>query len=269
MLLKSVEAIVLLLLSSVIYAGDPLFSRFGAGEAAMAYSCVASTECWSPFHNQASLAYNNTFAAGVSFESRFLMQDMSTRTIALVIPGRPAPLGIISSWYGNSQYSVISAGLGSAVILTDGLSLGVQADIITEHSAGRYKDLVHVTFETGVLARITPNLMFGAHVFNPLSGLNSLQSSLQSGITWTPDRSLRLAVEAVKSTDEPLSLHTGMAWIIPKAVTLRAGYSSAPSSFAFGIGFTTGRVTADTGFVYNTETGMTPSVSLLWRPGKR
>jgi hypothetical protein len=265
MLSRSVEMVSFLLLSSVIHAGDPVFSRFGAGEAAMAYSCVASTDRWSAFHNQASMTFCNSFSAGLSAESRFMMTEMSTRALGVIIPGSHAPLGIITTWYGNNQYSVITGGLGSAVRITDGLSLGAQADIITEHCAGRYRDFTHLTFETGLLARVTPGVMFGVHLFNPLARFNDLQSSLQTGITWSPDRNLLLAAEAVKSTGEPLSLHTGISWSLPGGVTLRTGYSSSPSCFAFGAGFLFGSLSVDTGFLINNTTGVTPSVSLLFK----
>jgi len=269
MLSRSVEMVLILLLSSVVRAGDPVFSRFGAGEAAMAYSCVASTERWSVFHNQASMAFCSSFMAGVSVESRFMMTEMSTRALGVVVPGRHAPLGLISTWYGNDQYSVITGGLASAVRLTDGLSLGVQADIISEHCAGRYRDLTHLTFETGLLARISPGVMFGVHMFNPLARFNNLQSSMQTGISWSPDKNLLFAAEAVMSSNEALSLHTGLSWNVPGAVILRTGYSTSPSCFAFGAGFSFGAVSLDTGFLINNSTGVTPSVSLLWKARKR
>jgi len=261
--------VLFLLLSSVVRAGDPVFSRFGAGEAAMAYSCVASTDQWSVFHNQASMTFCSSFTAGISVESRFMMTEMSTHALGVVLPGRHAPLGIISTWYGNDQYSVITGGLGSAVKLTEGLSLGVQADIISEHCAGRYRDLTHLTFEAGILAQISPAVMFGVHLFNPLARLNDLQSSMQSGISWLPDKNLLFAFEAVKSSGEALSLHTGLSWKVPGAVTLQTGYSTSPSCFAFGAGFSFGALSVNTGFLINNATGVTPSVSLLWKARKR
>jgi|WetSurMetagenome_2_1015567.scaffolds.fasta_scaffold01533_7 hypothetical protein len=269
MLSRSVEVVFLLLLSSVLYAGDPVFSRFGAGEAAMAYSCVALKDQWSVFHNQASMAFCNSFTAGFSVESRFMMTDMSTRALGVIIPGKHAPLGVITTWYGNSQYSVITGGLGSAVMLTERLSMGVQADIITERCAGRYRDLTHVTFETGLLAQLSPQVMFGVHLFNPLTRFNNLQASMQSGMTWSPDNNLLFAIEAVKSSNEPLSLHTGISWDVSGAVILRAGYSTSPSHFAFGAGFSFNAISVDTGFLINNITGVTPSVSFMWKQGKR
>lgn len=234
----------------------------------MSYACVASTGHWCSFHNQAALPYNSSFSLGTSVESRYMMSAMSLKSITCVIPGRPAPLGLMVSHYGNNQYSVIAGGVSSAVIITEGLSLGVQADIISEHGAGDYRDVTHVTFEGGMLGRLSPSLTAGFHIFNPLSELNDLPSAVRAGLSWQPDDSFTMALEAMKTTSEPLSLHAGLAWHMPRVLILRAGYSSGPSSFSFGVGFFSGTINVDTGFAVNSYTGITPSLSLLWIPGK-
>jgi hypothetical protein len=269
MLFRSAEVIILLFLSSVMHAGDPVFCRFGAGEAAMAYSCVASTDQWSAFHNQASMAYCSSFSLGVALETRYMMKEMSTRALTAIIPGKPAPLGIIMTYYGNGQYGILTGGVGSAIILTDGLSLGVQTDIISEHCAGEYKDITYITFETGLLARVSPVVSVGMHLFNPVAQFNNLPSSIRTGISWSPDKNLSLAFEALKTSGEALSIHTGISWSLPATVILRAGYSTCPSCFAFGTGFSVGRLSIDSGFLINNETGVTPSVSFLWKSGKK
>lgn len=265
MLLRSAEVVFFFVLTTVLNAGNPLYSRLGAGEAGMAYACVASTGHWCSFHNQAALPYNKSFSIGTSFESRFMMTEMSSKSITCILPGRPAPLGLMMIHYGNSQYSLIMGGLGSGVVLTQGLSLGVQVDVISEHCAGNYEDLVHVTFETGILGQISPEVTFGFHIFNPLAQLNGLPSSIRTGITWSPDKSLSASLETVKISGLFLSFRGGISWQLPKSLVLRAGYSSVPSSFAFGAGFASAGLSIDMGFMLNSKTGVTPSVSLLWR----
>jgi len=269
MLLRVVEVVVFLFFSLSLYAGDPVYSRFGAGETAKAYACVASKGHWCSFHNQAALAYSNAFSVGTSLESRFMMAEMSSKVLTCIIPGRPAPLGLMVMHYGNDQYAIITGGLGSALILTEGLSLGVQVDVINEHCAGAYRDLTHVTFEVGMLGQPLPDLTFGFHLFNPMAQANGLPSSIRTGLSWSSDESLALSLEAVKTTGESLSLHTGISWRLQQCLVLRAGYRSMPSSFAFGAGYDSEGFSIDAGFMINNKTGITPSVSLLWKHKKR
>lgn len=269
MLLRSAEVVLFIMLTTALYAGDPLYSRLGAGEAGMAYACVASTGHWCSFHNQAALAYNRSFSLGTSFESRFMMTEMSSKSITCILPGRPAPLGLMMIHYGNRQYSVIMGGIGSGIVLTQGLSLGVQVDIINEHCAGHYEDLTHITFETGILGQISPEVTFGFHLFNPLTQVNGLPSSIRTGIAWSPDESLSASLEAVKTSGLFISFRGGISWQLSGSFVLRAGYSSEPSSFAFGAGLASAVLSVDMGFMLNNQTGVTPSVSLLWRPARK
>ncbi len=266
MLLRTAKVVILLSFPVLLNAGDPPYTRFGAGEAGMGYACVASTGSWCSFHNQAAMPYSNTFSLGTSYESRFMMSALSAKTLCCIIPGRPAPLGIIMTHYGNSQYALISGGLGSAVILAEGLSLGAQVDIFVEHSAGSYRDYTYVTFEAGMQGRVSPHVTVGFHLFNPLAHLNRLPSAVRAGVAWQPDASLTGAVEISKMSGTPLSVHTGIAWHLPHTLILRVGYYTCPSSFTFSTGVLCKGICIDAGCAVNTATGITPLISLLWKP---
>jgi hypothetical protein len=265
MLLRIAEVVLFIYISATLHAGDPVYSRFGAGEAGMAYACVSSPGHWNAFHNQAIMPYCNNFSIGSSIEARYMMTEMSSKAITCIIPGKTAPLGLMLTHYGNRQYSVLTGGIGSAVILSPGLSLGVQADIISEHCAGMYADKTYITFEAGILAKVSSQLSFGLHVFNPLAEINGLPSSLSIGISWEPDKKFIMAFDAVKVSDEAVSFRSGVKWMLPKGINLYAGYCTFPSSFAFGTGFFSGRLSIDTGFIINSNTGVTPSASFLWK----
>jgi len=252
------------LFTGYLYAGEPLFVPHGAGQAGMAFACTASPGHWNSFHNQALMAGSRDFSAGLSFESRFMMSEMSSKAISLVIPGSAAPLGIIATHFGNGQYSSIFAGVGSALTISEGLSFGLQADLIAETGVGDYRNIYHATFEAGLAARLSPDLTLGVHLFNPLTAVNSLPSSISAGVSWSPSPELIIACDASKMTDEPLSLNGGVSWQVLRKLVFRTGYMSSPSSFAFGAGYTSGPVQTDIGFIVNSLTGVTSSVSFTW-----
>ncbi len=257
------------LLTGSIHAGEPLFVPHGAGLAGMAFAGVASSGHWNSFHNQALMAGCRDVTAGLSLESRFMMAEMSSKAISLVVPGSHAPIGIIATHFGNGQYSSTFAGLGSAVVITDGLSVGIQADLIAETGVGDYRDVWHATFEAGLAARVTPDLMLGLHLFNPLVSVNTLPSCIRAGVSWTPAPELMMAFEAQKMTDEPLSLNGGISWQLLRKMVFRTGYMSSPSSFSFGAGYTSGPVQSDIAFSVNSLTGVTSSVSFTWTIKRR
>lgn len=262
-------AVVLLFvtLTAGIHAGEPIYVPHGAGELGLAFASTAQPGHWSCFHNQALLTARTGTSAAIALETRFMLPALSSKALSAVITGTAAPLGVIITHYGNGDYYRIFSGIGSAVTLAPGFAIGVQVDYITERGAGDYRDVSHVTFETGVTALITPELKVGMHILNPLTALNSLPSSVNAAFCWEQSDDLSFMAELSKVTDEPLSLHAAISWNIMDKLVIRSGYMSSPLSFAFGVGCRSGSLLTDAGFLINSVAGITSSVSFTWTIG--
>ena len=260
------NAVLLLLFSHVtgLRAGEPLFVPHGASSTGMAFAVTATPGHWNCFHNQALLMSVPASGFSASLENRFMMPALSTKAVSAVFAFKPAPLGLVATHYGNADYFRIFTGLGSAVRLTEAIALGVQVDYISERGAGEYRNVSHVTFETGMTCLISSSLTAGIHVFNPVSPLNNLPSSIDAGLHWKQSDELFITLAGSKVSKEPLSVQCGISWDVMQRLILRTGYMSSPSSFAFGIGFISGSLQADAGFLLNGVTGMTSSVSVTW-----
>jgi hypothetical protein len=245
-------------------AGEPLYVPHGAAEMGIAFASSAMSGHWSCFHNQALLTSRSGTSASLALETRFMMTPLSSKAVSAILAGNPLPLGLIVTHYGNGDYYRIFTGIGSAVTLTKGVSLGVQADYIMEKSVGDYRDVSHITFEAGMTIALSPSLTFGLHLFNPLTPVNTLPSSINAGIEWKRSEDLSVVLESSKVTDEPLSVQGGISWKILDRLTLRSGYMSSPSCFALGVGYASGSLQTDAGFMVNTVTGITSSVSFIW-----
>jgi hypothetical protein len=111
---------------------------------------------------------------------------------------------------------------------------------------------------------LSSSLTLGLHLFNPLTAVNTLPSSINAGIEWKQTENLSIVVETSKVTDEPLSVQGGISWNVLNRLTLRTGYMSSPSCFSFGMGYTYGSLQTDAGFLVNSLTGVTSSVSFIW-----
>lgn len=261
------NAVVLLffITSAGINAGEPLFVPHGAAAMGMAFSVTAMPEHWNSFNNQALLTSATGISASAALETRFMMPALSSKALSTIIATGPVPLGIIVTHYGNGDYYRVFAGLGSAINISGKVSLGIQADCITERGIGDYRDVTSLTFETGMTFAIAPSVTMGLHVFNPLTALNSLPSAINAGFMWRSSEDLLVTFGSSKMTDEPLSLECGISWGIIERVVLRSGYMSSPSSFSFGAGFMIGSLQTDAGFMINTRTGISSSVSLTWK----
>lgn len=250
--------------ASWLRAGEPLYVPHGADAMGTAFAVTASPGHWSCFHNQALLTSVTSSGFSASLENRFMIPALTSKALSAVIVMKPAPLGLVASHYGNADYSMIFTGLGSAVRVAKTVSLGVQVDFISESSIGEYRDMSHVTFEAGMTCLISSSLTFGLHLFNPVSPLNTLPSSVEAGLHWKQSDDLVLAIGSSKASSEPLSVQCGLSWKVLDRLVLRSGYMSSPSAFAFGLGFRTGHLQTDAGFLLNGMTGVTSSISLTW-----
>jgi hypothetical protein len=230
----------------------------------MAFAVTATPDHWSCFNNQALLTAAPSTSFSAALENRFMVPGLSSKAVSAVIAVSPAPLGIVVTHYGNADYYRLFTGVGSAVKVTDGIALGLQVDCITEHGAGEYRDITHVTFETGMTCDLSPSLSLGMHLFNPLTPLNGLPSSIDAALHWRQSNDFMLAIGSSKVTDEPLSVQCGLSWDVLDRLVLRSGYMSSPSAFAFGIGFRMATLQADVGFLMNSMTGVTSSLSFIW-----
>jgi hypothetical protein len=260
------NAVVLLFIMTVsgLHAGEPVYMPHGAGEMGVAFAASASSAHWSCFHNQALLTSYHGTSASVAMETRFMMTALSSKAISAVIGAKPVPVGFVVTHYGNGDYYRIFTGIGSAVTLARGVSLGVQADYILEKSAGDYRDVSYVTFEMGMTIALSSSLTLGMHLFNPLTPINNLPSSINAGIEWKISDDLQVALESSKVTDEPLSVQSGISWNILDRLILRSGYMSSPPCFTFGVGFVSGSLQTDAGFMINSVTGLNSALSIIW-----
>jgi hypothetical protein len=243
------------LLFSLTYAGlragEPLFVPHGAAAMGMAFAVTATPDHWSSFNNQALLTYATGASTSIAFETRFMMPALSSKALSAIIATGPVPLGFV-------------AGLGSAITVSKGISFGVQVDCVTERAIGDYRDATQITFEMGMIFTLSQTLTMGFHMFNPIAPLNSLPSSINAGLQWETSDDLLFSLDTSKTTDEPLCMQCGMSWSVLRNLILRSGYMSSPSSFAFGIGFITGSLQTDAGFLINSITGISSSLSLIW-----
>lgn len=241
-----------------------MFVPHGADAMGMGFAVTATPGHWNCFHNQALLTAAPSSSFSASLENRFMMPALSSKALSGVLAIKNAPLGLVATHYGNADYSRLFTGLGSAVRITDGISIGVQVDFISERSIGEYRDVSHVTFETGMTCNLSSSMTLGLHIFNPAASLNTLPSSIETSLQWKQSDDLLLAIGSSKVSGEPLSVQCGLSWNVMDKLILRSGYMSSPAAFTFGLGFRTGPMQVDAGFMLNGMTGVTSSLSFIW-----
>jgi hypothetical protein len=263
----SVSVLFIFLFSSAS-GKDPYYFTAGAAEAGMSFSCVMGSGFWSSFHNQALLPLNNTASFGLSYQNRFNISELGTRSAGLIIPREKACLGAFYSHFGYKDLVRHTAGLACGIDLSEKISAGVQTDFFAEKTSGEYNERQSLTFEAGLLIIPSEKIRIGFHIFNPIPNSlrrNYLPSSIRAGAGIYLSRLLFACAEAEMNTGRNLTLKTGFEYEPGKSLRIRGGFSTENNSFSFGIGYLVKSAQIDLGFSTHETLGVTSSVSIIFK----
>lgn len=229
--------------------------------------CVMNNSFWGSFHNQASLALNESLAIGLNYENRFNISELGTRSAGFVFPAGRATIGAVYSRFGYQDFRREMAGLACGLRLGEKIVAGVQADCFSERTFGEYSNTIFITCETGIIFTPSDNVRIGLHLFNPVPGSlrkNFLPSRLRAGAGVYLSRALFAGAEAEMSSGDRLIIRTGFDYEAVQNFRLRAGFSTENTSFSFGIGYLLKSFQLDLGFATHDRLGVTSSASLIF-----
>jgi hypothetical protein len=257
---------VLVLLKTGIASGE--WVAIGGRSAAMGLSSAAVSDFWSVNNNQAGMAFYNKTAAGIYYENRFLINEMATQTGAVTFKTDFGMLGASVGYSGDANYNTTKAGLAYAMKFGNRFAAGVQLDYIGTTLGEEYGKRSNITFDIGIMVKITDEFTFGAHTFNPihvkLSDYNneSIPSTLNAGFSYTFSDKLLLTAEAFKNSEYPMEFRTGAEYKFSRVAYARIGLSTNPARYTFGFGLEMKRLTLDLSSSIHMQLGYSPQASL-------
>ena len=267
-LLKISVSVLFVFFSLTSTAGDPYRPSAGAGEAGTGYVCIMKNGFWSSFHNQAALAYNNSFSLGFNYENRFSINELGTRTAGFIIPAGKASLGAVYTHFGYTDFKRDMTGLACGMKISEIISVGIQVDYFSERTSGDYNNNQSVTCEAGLMLNPSENISVGLHVFNPVPASirkTYMPATLRIGAGTYLNKVLFAGVETEMSKGSKLILRTGFEYEPAKKLMLRGGFSTDNNSFSFGLGYLVNIVQMDIAFATHENLGVTSSVSLIFK----
>ena len=158
----------------------------------------------------------------------------------MAMPLNHGCFGVSVQKLGDALYSEQMAGVAFSHKISH-VQLGVKANYVQIHISDLGTKGV-LAMEFGGIASITPQLFFGAHVYNfNQAKLASYQDEriptvMKTGLSYRPISQLMLNLEAQKDIDFPATVKAGVEYEIIKHLYLRTGISTKPSINHFGFG---------------------------------
>ena len=127
--------------------------------------------------------------------------------------------------------------------------------------------------EIGLYHKPFKTLALGVHVMNPIpfshkSGLR-LPTMLRCGLAYTPGKTVTIYSEIEKDADHPVTFKAGIEYMPLPPFVIRMGARTEPASMHMGAGYQVWeKWTIDVGVSYDIRLGLTPGISLSFRPQK-
>jgi len=263
--------ILLILITSFAKAGGETYP-IGARQAGMGRASAALTDFWNIQNNQAGIALIDKISCGIFYENRFLINELSMKSAAVVVPTKIGVLGATFNYFGYSMCNDIKVGLVYARSFGPYFRVGVQLDYLKTTLGESYGSKSNITFELGIQSDVTENITIGAFVYNPVRvklaeyDNEKLPAIFRFGISWKITKSLLTTLEAEKNTAiNPIILRGGIEYSIKNKFFIRAGFSTMQEIFSMGFGMKIRFIRFDISAVMHQSLGFSPQSNLVFQ----
>ena len=272
--MKIIYSIILFICLSIsAKAGNENFP-VGARSSAMGNASVSLSDVWSAQHNQAGLGFLHSPSAGVYYENRFMLKELSVKGGVLAMPVKGGTFGLCISNFGYSLYSENKYSLSFAKAFGDKFSMGIAMDYLTTKISEGYGKKGVFAAEIGLQAKPIKGLNIGAHVYNPtrtkLLTYNNerIPTIIRLGADYTFSEKVTIALESEKDIAQKAIFKAGIEYRAVKEFYLRAGISTNPTLSSFGFGINLKNFKLDLSANYHQTLGFSPQLGLTYNFNK-
>lgn len=226
----------------------------------------------SVFGNPAGLTYLTGPGVFAGAENRFELKDLTAFQLAIALPVQE--VGCFSfnlTDVGGSLYRDQKFGLAYARKIMKHLSLGVQLDWIIMQIE-TYGSHHRVTFDAGLQARLTEELMLGFHLFSPypvkFDDNRIVPVYIALGMIYRISSQVELKTEIQKHFYENPALHVGMRYQMLKALSISMGFRTEPLHAILSAGLSIkipGGIIVDFGMNYHQSLGISSAIGFSYQ----
>lgn len=262
----------LLVLICISYAAKATrFQNIGARSLGLSNSSTTLFDVWSSTNNQASLAFIEQTAFGISYQNNFQQSELSLKSFNSGIHSKIGGFGVSVQQFGFSEYNENKFGLGYGLKMTSSVSIGVQLNYHLIHIAENQTNNKNgVSADIGLLAKPTKNLRIAAHISNisntSLSGDTSekIPMHIKLGLGYSFSEKLLAVAEFDKNIDLKTNFKAGLEYHPIEPLYFRAGINSYDFKMSFGIGYNLKGLQLDLATSYQTYIGYITQISLSY-----
>jgi hypothetical protein len=242
----------------------------------IAQTSVSDRQNRSAFNNPAILGYLEQSELGFNFENRYLLSELSTKSVQFGYSTNAVNAGLSLSYFGYSLYHEMLAGLGFARNFSDKFAMGVQFNYYTAFFAASNSYRSAFLPQLGLSVRLTPSFSLGFHSFNPFqTNINTdfvvkrIPSifSLGTEYFFAPELVWRTQVD--KEVSSNYRFATGFEYQMLELLSVKLGvYGSDYLVPCLGFGLNSGRFLFDLNCELHPLLGLNTLAAVKYRFGK-
>jgi hypothetical protein len=242
----------------------------GSRASALGNSTASLSDTWSAAQNQAGLGLVRVPGAGVFYENRFLIKELSIRSAVLAMPVKVGTMGLALTDFGYSLYKENKYSLSFGKAFSKNFSVGMALDYLSTRIAEGNGNFATVVGEIGMQAKPNKNLVIGAHLYNPTRSQLDKHSTerapavLQLGIGYSFSSQVFLTAETEKDIAKNAIFKVGIEYQPINNFYLRIGISTEPVLTAFGFGVHLKSFQVDIAAAYHQTLGITSKLGLSY-----
>lgn len=253
-------------------AGIDPFPGAGARLVALGYAYSGLRgDLWSVFANPAGITGLERPAAGLYFEQRFFLSELTYGSAGAVYPfWEQHAVGLDIRSFGFEGFRQTQIGLAYGVTVLDRISLGIKAKYATlnirDYGAAGVFLLdagLHVQLNEQIGVGASGRNLNRARITTTLGGVEQTPTVLQTGVSYRPTETVLLLVEVVKEEAFDPSFRGGIEYEIAPILKARVGGGVQPLLLSGGLGLDWDRLALDVALSY-TEQFASPHLSLSY-----
>ena len=234
---------------------------------------VARPDIWSPFRASASLAEIATVEAGVHYQDRFFVKEVSTKTAQIAVPTNLLNVGAAFSYFGYENYNENMINLSFARKFSEKFLLSAAVDYYSVYFSKSEGSKGKLIAQIGIASQPIENLFIGFQAFNPIQTnikTDDLEKKLPSvfslGAGYWFTQKVIWGLQLDKEISEKVKFATELEYRFLDYMLVRMGCAAheklMPSA---GFGLKIYHFWLDTNFKYHTDLGITPNIALTFK----
>lgn len=239
----------------------------GARSVGMGECSVALEDFWSLNNNPAGIADFKNLQTGINYSNRFLMKELSTKSIAGLFPVYHGVMAVSMQYYGYSMYREMTTSLVYGIRLTQKIVTGVQLQYINVAYGEGYGSRNHLTFGIGLQYNLTENMNLGVYIYNPVKERLGIDVPFifKMGMAYSFSKQLLTTLETEKNSFLPIwNLRAGIDYKPNKSFSFQTGLELVKEVFSFGFGYRWKNCMIHLSSLVNEQIGLSPQISVIY-----